>query len=40
MIDYAKVSRMIEYQKKGVWPLGKFAGSTDSQFRTVVEDAL
>lgn len=29
---------MIEYQKKGLWPLGKFSPSATNRVRTVVED--
>lgn len=39
MIDYARISRMIEYQKKGLWPLGRFSASGRTSVRTVLEDA-
>jgi len=38
MIEYARISQMIDYQKRGFWPLGKFSSTERTTFRSVLED--
>ena len=38
MLEYAKISRMIEYQKKGLWPLGRYPRGNKTGIKNKIED--
>jgi len=40
MVDYAKISKMIEYQKKGIWPLDKLPKEHKQSLKQKLSDIL
>ncbi len=40
MIEYANIPQMIEYQKRGIWPLNKYSKDGKTTFKNKIEDII